>query len=289
MALKQRFRRLTDLFVRGKAVAMPDGTHLWVQVINSFERDECISDAQVARSRIVLALKEDGRERVKVEGRLAELGKDVMALDLAQAKAEGKTPEFADEMRVDPEWKERMELVMRTDFDQAAKPPTEEENLLMAKTNAEVLAEFAQREKDEIAFLERKYLRLNDEDFISEWVDAWLERRGGDLATAEYRLTELWYASRFCEANVGDDGELDHNPCNGHRERVFESKADARSAPEELQDLLRAALDEVNLTGRDPKDSDSPPSSSDSLPTPNEPAESTPSTSTQTPATAPGT
>lgn len=289
MNMQQRFRRLTDLFVTGRAVPMPDGTYLWVQAINSFERDEAINDAQIARARIVMALKADGNERIKVEARLAELGKDLMSEDLAQAKAELKTPDFADDMRADPEWKERMDLVLRTDFDSSARPPTEQEQMLMAKVNSEVLAEFAKREEDEKAFLERKYARMSDEEFVDEWVDAWLERRGGDLATAEYRLTELWYATRFCDAVAEPGADLDHAHCNGHRQRVFDTKAEARSAPEQLQDLLRAALDDINLAGRDPKGSDSPPSSSDSSPPPNAPEASTPSTSTVIPATVPGT
>jgi hypothetical protein len=289
IALNQRFRRLTDLFVKGKAVPMPDGTHLWVQVINQFERSEAISDAQVARARIILALKADGHERLKVEGRLAEIGKDVMAADLAAAKAELKTPDFADEMRADPEWSERMDIVMRTDWDTAAMPATEQENLLMAKVNAEVLAEFAKREDDEAAFLQRSYDRMTDDEFIDVWVEEWLDRRGSDLATAEFRLTELWYATRYCDAVVIDGGLLDHTRCEGHRVPVFESKTDARSAPQELQELLRAALDDLNLAGRDPKDSDSPPSSSDSPPPLSAEAVSNPSTSTETPTTVPGT
>jgi hypothetical protein len=288
-ALNQRFRRLTDLFVRGKAVPMPDGTHLWIQVINSFERNEAISDAQVARARIVLALRQDGRERIKVEGRLAEIGKDMMATDLAQAKAELKTPDFAEEMRVDPEWSERMEIVMRTDWDTAAMPATEQEQLLMDKVNAEVLAEFAKREADEAAFLQRSYDRMTDDEFVDVWVEEWLDRRGSDLATAEFRLTELWYATRYCDAVDNGAGVLDHTRCEGHRVPVFESKTDARSAPQELQDLLRSALDELNLAGRDPKDSDSPQSSSDSPPPPSAEAASSPSTSTATPTTVPGT
>lgn len=288
MLTTQRFRRLTDLFVNGKAVPMPDGSHLWIQVINAFERDEAISDAQVARARIVLALKADGRERVKVEGRLAEIGKDSMATDLAQAKAEVKTPDFAEEMRADPEWAERMNIVLRTDFNTAAKPATEQEALFMSRINDEVLAEFAKREADERSFLERSYARMTDEEFITVWVEEWLDRRGSDLATAEYRLTELWYATRYCDAVV-QDGVLDHTRCEGHRLSVFESKLDARSAPQNLQELLRAALDDLNLGGNDPKDSGSPPSSSDSPPAPSAEAESTPSTSTQTPPTVPGT
>lgn len=287
---KQRYRRLTDLFVVGKPVALPDGSHLWVQAINSFERDEAISDAQVARARIILALRRDGAEHIKVEGRLAEMGHDVLANELARAQAERKSPDFAEEMRVDPDWKERMEIALRTDWDQAIKPPTEEELTLMAAINTEVLEEFVRRETEERDFLERKFTGFTDEELIEAWVDEWLERRGSDLATAEFRLTEVWYAARYCDAvRDPETGELSHEACEGHSEKVFETKAEARSAPQELIDILRAGLDDINLGGRDPKGSASPPSSSGSSPTASAPEESTPSTSVEAPPPAPGT
>lgn len=288
-SMNTRFRRLTELFVRGKAVPLPDGTYLWVQVINAYERDECLSDAQVSRSRMILALKKDGEERIKVKARLAELGHEAMGAQLARSRSEGKMSDFADQMRADPDWKERMDILMRTDFETAAKPPTIEETALIATINDEVLSELIKRENDERAFLERRYERMSEEDLIDEWAEEWMERKGATLSAQDYRLTELWYATRYCEAVTTDTDELDHSLCNGHSEKVFETKQDARSAPSELSELLRAALDELNMAGRDPKDSDSPTNSSASSPTPSAPEESTPSTSTETPATVPGT
>jgi hypothetical protein len=279
-----RYRRLTDLFVKGKAVPLPDGVgHLWVQVINSYEREECVSDAQIARSRLILALKEKGDERTKVEGRLAEMGFTSMAKELATSRAGQKIPQFADEMRDDPEWSERMEILLKTDFDDASSPALEEETILLAKFNAEIMAEFNKREADETDFLMRQFNRMTDEEFLDEWVDEWIDRKGTALAGNEYRLTELWYASRFCEATVSSDGILDHGKCDGHRDRIFASKAEARSAPEDLQMLIRNAIDDMALEGRDPKDLDSAENSSASSPTPSEPEASTASTPTATP------
>lgn len=277
--MSNRYRRLTDLFVEGKAVPLPDGVgHLWVQVINSYEREECVSDAQVARARLILALKENGDERTKVEGRLAEIGFEAMAKDLASARAGQKLPQFADEMRDDPEWKERMEIMLKSDFSEAASPATDAETLLLAKINVDIMGEFEKRENDEIDFLMRRFNRMSEDEFINEWVEEWIDRKGTQLAGNEFRLTELWYASRFCEATVSPDGILDHSKCNGHRERIFESKADARSAPNGLQELIRTAIDDMALEGRDPKDLGNEESSSDSSPTPSAAATSAPST-----------
>lgn len=285
-----RYRRITDLFVRGKSVTLPgDNGYLWVQAINSFERDECISDAQVSRSRLILALRESGDERMKVKARLAERGLDSMIEDLATVRAEGKLGDFTDQMRDDPDWKERMEIILKTDYESTSKPLTEEEVLLMAKVNAAVMEELQKRQKDEHDFLVRSLGRMAEDDFIDEWVEEWLDRRGGILAQGEYQLTEIWFATRFCEAQPKEDGELDHSKCDGHRERLFQTKNDARSAPDELQTLLRDALLDLNIEGRDPKDSGSDPNSSGSSPTPSEVEASTPSTPDAAPSTDPGT
>jgi hypothetical protein len=178
---------------------------------------------------------------------------------------------------------------MRTDWDSASSPSSEAELALMTRINAEVLGELERRQAEENEFLIRKYRRMDDDEFISCWIDEWLERRGTELATAEFRLTETWYATRFCEATPDEFGGMDHSRCGGHTERVFPTKADARAAPDRLQALIRDVLDDLNIGGADPKDSANPPNSSDSPPTPNEPAASTPSTSTATPHEPPGT
>lgn len=286
--MSQRFRRLTDLFVTGKAVRLPDGSHLWVQAINAYERDECVSDAQVARARLVLALRENGSERAKIEARMAERGRDAMVIDLAAAKTEAKYGDVVADIEADPDWRERVEIMRRHDPAQAAAPMTEEEEALVRKINDDWFAEIARRIDDEQSYQVRHYTRVDDEELLADYLDAWLERRGSDVAAAEYSLTEMWYASRYCEATE-DDGALDHSRCEGHPTRVFDTKGDARSAPDPLRDLLMSALTELAMAGRDPKGSDSPASSSDSSPTPSERAASTPSTSGETPDAVPGT
>lgn len=287
--MKQRLRRITDLFVRGREVELPDGSCLWIQAINSYERDECVSDAQVARSRMVLALKQDGSERLKIEARLAERGRAVLEADLVSVKVDEKYPQIVAALEDDPDWTERANIIRRTDFAEAALPADPAERDYLAKVSQEWNDEIQRRLDDERAWLVNHYHRCDDATFMDEYLDAWLDRRGGDSAAAEYSLTEMWYATRYCDANKTDDGTWDHARCNGHPTRVFDSKNDARSAPDELQRLIRNALLDLLMAGRDPKGSANPRNSSDSSPTPNEAAESTPSTSTETLQLPPGT
>jgi len=287
--MRERFKRLTDLFADGRPVPLPDGSHLWVQVLNPFERDECISDAQAARARLVMALKTAGAERDKVNARFLERGRDAMINELAQVKTDGRLSDLVSEIQDDPEWKERLEIVNRTDLTSTAKPLSAEEEDLIAEINKDFFDELRKREADERDYWVRELSRSTDEQIIDDYVDAWINKRGGELASAEYTAVEMWYSTRFCDATVNSDGTLDHNPCNGHNDRVFESKADAIHAPGGLQEIIKAVLQELAMGTRDPKDSGSPASSSDSSPLPSEQAESTPSIPAETPNARPGT
>lgn len=288
-AMKQRLRRVTDLFVRGREVELPDGTCLWVQAINAYERDECVSDAQVARARIALALKENGTERLKIDARLIERGRGAMEKDLVQAKIDEKYPQIVSDLEDDPDWTERGNIIRRTDFNESALPADPAEREYLDKVMREWTDELERRVNDERDWLTSTYHRASDETLLDDYTEAWLDRRGGDAAAAEYSLTEMWYATRHCDATKDTNDTWDHSRCNGHPTRVFDTKNDTRSAPDELQRLIRAALLDMFMATRDPKDSAKPPNSSDSSPTPNEAAASTPSTSTETPQPPPGT
>lgn len=287
--MSTRFRRLTDLFVDGRTVTLPDDTHLFIRAINSYERDECISDAQVARARLILALKENGNERVKVEALFAREGRDKLVDDLASLKSDDKYSDVVAAMEADPEWSERVEVMRRTDFDNAAKPALPEEQAYVASVFTDWADEVQKRLADERDFIANDLTRLSDEQLLDEYLDAWLAKRGGELASAEYLLTEMWYATRYCDAVADRDGVLDHSRCEGHTLRVFETKADARAVPDGLQALVRGALDELTMAARDPKGLASHPSSSASSPPPSEGEESVPSGSVATPETPPGT
>ncbi len=287
--MSQRFRRLTDLFVNGREVTLPDGSHLWIQAINAYERDECISDAQVARSRLIMALKQNGSERIKIEGRLAERGRDAMVVDVVQAQVDKKYSEIITQMESDPDWAEKLTIVRRTDFTQQATPATQDERDVVDKILTEWSLALNDRLDDERTWQVQHYARVSDEELLEDYLAFWLERRGNEVASAEYALTEMWYATRYCDANHIDDTVLDHTQCKGHPDRVFTTKADARSAPEKLQTIIGGELAALAMGDKDPKGLAKPTSSSASSPTPSEAAESTPSTSTETPAPPPGT
>lgn len=269
-----RFRRLTDLFVDGTAIPVGDGTYLWLQALNAFERDEAAHDAQMARARLAMALREDGDERRKIEARLEVVGREQFIENLASAKADAQFPTLSARLEDDPEWREKIEIIRRTDFASNAST-TEQERQLVTNLMAEWSAELERRIDDEIEFQKRRYADAGDDDLLHDYLEVYMDRRGDDVAAAEYSLTETWYAARYCEATAGQgEGDvLDHAACNGHTERVFATKADVKAAPDRLRALIQEGLQTLAMNMRDPKDSGSQQSSSVSPPTPNEEAE----------------
>jgi hypothetical protein len=281
--MSNRFARLTQLFVVGKAVELPGNDYLWVQALNTYQRQEAMTDARVARARIITALKSDGAQREVIIGRYHEYGREAMIEELCRERSVKKIGEYISDMRADPDWKERMEIVLRTDEKDTAVPLTVEEQEYIATVNAEILAEMNKREQDEFEYLQQKFADLDEDEVIDEYCGEWFDGRGSDLAQAEYKLTELWYATRWCDATppASPDEELDHSRCNGHEVKVFENRPDVKTAPEHLIALITAALADINEVGadsKDPKDLARRPASSSSPSTPNEPAESQPST-----------
>lgn len=269
---QQRFRRLTDLFVDGTAIPVGDGTHLWLQALNAFERDEAAHDAQMARTRLAMALREDGDERQKIEARFEMVGRQQFIDNLAGAKADAQFPTLSARLEDDPDWRDKIEIIRRTDFANNAST-TEQERQLVTKLMSEWSSELERRIDDEIEFQKQQYADASDEDLLRDYLEVYMERRGDDVAQAEYALTETWYAARYCEATPGEDGNLDHATCNGHGERVFATKADVKAAPDRLRTLIQEGLAKLAMNMRDPKDSGSQPSSSGSSPAPNEAGE----------------
>lgn len=287
--MRGKYKRLTDLFVVGTVVELDGDDVCWVQALNPYERDEALHDAQVARARVIMALGDASDERLKVESRMQEVGRDKLIEEIASSKTQGRLADIIDDLHNDPDWKERIEILERSDTEQSSTPPTEEELTLMLRLEAEYAQEMLKREKDEREYQSRQLEAMTNTQVLDEYTTIWVERRGTTVATSEYILTEIWYATRVCDAVRDSDGTWNHDACNGHRERVFESKQEVRGLPEALQALLRDSLAELTMTVREAKNSDRQGNSSDSSPLPSEPAESTPSTSNETQDEAPGT
>lgn len=290
MALsREKYRRIPDLYTAGTELVLQEGTVMYMAVLNPLERDEAQHDAQVARARLIMALKSEhgSDERVKVEAAFFTDGRDKAIERLVAVRVQEHVVESVSAIQSDPDWIEKLEVMQRSE-DLLARVPEDAERKLLEQINREYLEEFGRRQGDEQAFLEGKFGDLDDAGLIEEYVEMYVERRGNDVALAEYNLTEVWYAARVCEGVQIGPGQWDHDGCEHHQLRVYEAKAEVRSLPEDLQNLMGEAMITLNMSVRDARFSDRQGSSSDSSPLPSAPAASTASTQTETPAELPG-
>lgn len=285
---RAKYKKVADLYVTGTEVVFKDGTVMWLQVLNPFEVEEARHAAQTARSRLVMALQNHGGDEMAyVEAALWSDGIEEARRKVVDFKASGVVMNAVIAIKNDPEWKERLDILDRTDASESTLEPAEKE--LYEKLQIEYVAEVQRRTEEEEAFLTQQYAKATEEELREEYKRLYIDRRGTEVANNEYRVTEVLLGARVCEGTrVDDAGDWDHSPCEGHEVPVYESKAEVRALPEDLAELIGAGFQRLAMSIRDAKDLDRLASSSVSSRQPNEEAASTPSTPDETPTDAPG-
>lgn len=284
---KSKYKRLVDLYVAGTEYVLKDGTPMWLQVLNPFEREVVRREAQVAQARQILAMKEHGSsEHDRVKANFYAEGRNAAIDQLVDAELTKNFGKILNAVRDDPDWTERLEILDRGTED--AGVMTTEEELLLGKIEAEFYAEVGTRAQKEREFLMDKYESLDHEALWQAFLDTWLERLGGQAAMAEFKVAQIAYATRACEAVRDAEGTWTHEACNGHDERVWDTLTEVRSLPDELMQSLTEAFDALEMTEREAKNSDRQTSSSASSRLPSEEGASTPSIPNATPDARPG-
>lgn len=278
MGARSKYRKIADLYVRGKELVFDDGTVMWVQVLNDFERAECRRAAQAERGKLVMALRElDTPEWRQLQGAFYSQTRDLTIDELVNGRLAEWYVKVADGIQNDPDWAERREILSRAD-EVTALPEEDPQRQLVDKLNREWVDEIDRRLKEERDFYTESLTSFSEDELLTEYKERWVERRGTSLALAEYNLSEVFHVARVCDAVVPDEGEpFDHSACKSHAMRVFETLAEVRDLPDELILKIRAVLELMAMTERDARFSDRSLSSSSPSQGPEQPADSTPS------------
>lgn len=280
--MSSRLKRVTDLYVVGKTVQLSDGTPVWVRVLNPFEQDAARSSALVAKSRLALALREHGTdEQAKVRSLFLEDGPVAACSRLVEAKLAERVPRIAEQLRYDPKWVERLDVLDQGLNETAVAVEPIETELLESIAEA-YQAELNSRVASEREFLEREYGSSDPEALWKEYLDWYIERRVGEVMLAELRLAQMQFGTFWCEG-ILTEGSWDHSNCNGHTQPLFESAQEAREAPTKLMLDLVLAIQSLDMSSVEAKNSDRLGSSFDSSPQPSEAEESTFSTQNEIP------
>lgn len=287
MATRAKYRRLPDLYVTGAVLPLMEDMNVWLQIMNPFEVEEARRDAQVARSRYVLAMREVGSpEYDELRGIFYSRGRDLTTQDILELHYADHFIKATHSVEVDEEWKEKWEIMNRAD-EIAEAPIDDPERVLLTQINTEWMIEVNNRTEAEQTAERHRFERMTEEELLSTYEDLWLERRGGQLAVLAYNVAEIFFSARVCDAVKNEDDAWDHSACD-HKLRVFETKQEVRELPEPLFQALKDGLASLVMTVREAKNSDRLVSSSASSHQPSQVEESTPSIPTVPQVTVPG-
>ncbi len=270
-----RLRHVTDLYVAGKTLTLSDGSPLWVRVLNPFEQDKARNEAQVARARLALAIREVGTdEQAKARESFFEAGHEGAIDLLVESKVAERYSKIVDSLRYDPDWKDRLDIVAR-DTDDTAKPLEGIEKEALDKIAGDYLAELNTRVEEERDGYRAEYQDADEEMLWEAYRDLYIDRRAGAAAMAEHQLHQVLYGTYVCDA-ILENGTWRHEKCD-HSIPLFESADEVRTLPEDLGFTILKGINEIDMSVVEAKNSVRQESSFDSSPLPSEPVESTPS------------
>lgn len=255
-------KRVTDLFVEGMEVPFDVNADppvlLWVNKLNSFQREEAQRDGLAARSRMVIATRENGSvDYLRFEASLSELDEDGVLTALIDQGNNERFLEAMDELRTDPDWKERLEATTRITPSMG-----EAEREVVVKLNEEYADELQKRIDTR---REAKRLDLQGLDFKSlteKYRVGWLEGHGSVAFQREYTKTQVYYALRTCQGTRAEVG-WDHTECGNHAQRALDDREEVAGLPSSVLDRLMTAVREVEVPGREARFLGAPPSSSE--------------------------
>lgn len=286
MAISPALRRITELFIEGTECVLDENEPVlvWVNKLNPFEIDEARKDGQSARTRFTLALEDPRSEESQLfDLQASRVEDEAIVLGLAASKRNEDMVAANEDLRADPEWADKVNLLDRADEQIGTRPPGDPERDTVDRVMAEYWAELDERVEAKRAERVADFKSLPREELRAKYRKEWIEQRGNDAFLMEFRITELFFCLRECKATARDDnGRWQHTLCD-HRQKLLDDRAQVRSLPEGLVNTVRPILNTLAVEDRTAKDLGGGSKSSDSSQPPNAQEDSPVSTPAATP------
>jgi hypothetical protein len=276
-----RLHRITELFDNGRELVLSDRDTepvlVWVAKLNTFQRGDAQRDAAAVRARRMAGLSDTSDEMRAIAVRLATMSRDQKVEFILGPKESQAYLSAHDDVRADPEWKDRILLLERQETIAAdGNEPSTAEVEAIAKVQQEygeaVDAAAKERMKDFAAELDG----VNGQELDDQYLDVARSNLGSNAFFEEFQRCELFYALRDCEAKRRKAGGFDHSSCT--HQRLLPSKAAISELPEDLIDRIKNVISDIALTPGEAGNSDAPASSSESSEQPNNAEDSSAST-----------
>lgn len=251
MGNRSKYKKVLDLYRVGTEVVFKDGTVMYIQAMNPFEVEEARRAAGVAKARFAMSVKKVGSdEHDQIMGNVEGAGALSAIDDLVKTKHSEHFIKAANEVQVDPDFKEHWDIIERSD-DMDDRPADDPERLTLEILTKEYFDEVQKRTDIEEELYRNRLDAMSADELLQAYSEEWVSRRGQTHAIEAYNMAEMLSVCRVCDAVKVDD-TWDHTACN-HTEKVFEERADIEELPGDVLSQISEAIDSFNLQVRDAK------------------------------------
>ncbi len=275
-------KRIQDLFRRGDVVVLEaengETVTVFVNKLNSLERDEAVKDGRQARALRMLSFDRNENEQAQLDVLIADMADEQLIEDLLRRRAGELLLKADDEVRSQPEWKEKIEALDRAQITAEGLASSHERQLitdLALEYEAAVSALHQKLQRGEL----RELRATSRAELVKSYRRVWREMLGSTAFVEAKRQSEIWYALRDCEVELDDDNApiLETLKVGA---RICPERVDVNSLPDEIVARVVAALD-GEMSSREAGNSDAPSASSGSSELRSVEAASMPSTPTE--------
>lgn len=281
-----KLAKLSQLFDQGTELVLPTNVGtlevIWINKLNTFLTEECAHQGRVARARLMAAIREVGTPEYELfNTQLAATPRASLILGLASGRETELALEVMREVRSDPEWRDRIEIIEHSD-PLESRPEDDPERQVLAKMRGEYSDELLNRLDHAKSEVMTELEALDDSDLRDRFRDQYVENRGLAAFTAARQQHELFHAMRECKASppTAEGSRWDHSGCD-HSVRYLDDPSEVEQLPEVVMRPVLAKyqglvvpMDVARFTAGPASSSDSSgPSSSAEGSSPSSPAE----------------
>lgn len=241
--------RLTQLFAEGAELVLDppgggDPVVIWVAKLNSFEEEQASQAGRIARARLINAIREIGTPEYEwMQAQKGDTVSAAMVEVIVQAKESELFIKAINDLRSDPEWRERLEIMDHSDETQLKGIELEAHERLKADYTEALLERHDERKaelREELAALSRVNLE-------EQYELAFLNEQGMAAFGLERGRQHLYLCMRSCEATPPPPGgHWDHSRCD-HQRFYLANVDEAQKLPQSVREKVEDKYNEISL------------------------------------------
>lgn len=216
-----RIAKLSQLFAEGRELVFPspDGDIvIWVQKLSTFLTEQCNHEGRVARARKMMEIKEIGSPEFDIfQATMLASSKESLVAGFIDTKADDTFLQVLRDIRSDPDWRERIEVLEHSDEQMVGKGPDHPETKLLSKIAIEYNDEVLKRVEQSNADFKAELEALSENDLRDRWREQYIDSHGMEAFSQTRSRYEVFHAMRDCQGVRDEDGKWSHVTCNHSR------------------------------------------------------------------------